>query len=61
MTKKSMSHPDAGADKKMFDSMLKKAMPGKKVMGHLKEDVKTEKKAIKEDKNLMKSMKKGCK
>lgn len=57
MVKKSVAHPDAAADKKMFTSMLKKAMPGKKVMGHLKEDVKTERKAIKEDKALMKSVK----
>jgi hypothetical protein len=58
---KKMAHADAGADKKMFSSMLKKAMPGKKVMSHLKEDVKEQKHAIKKDTGLMKSIKKGAK
>lgn len=61
MVKKSMAHPDAAEDKKMFSSMLKKAMPGKKVAQHLKSDIKDEKKAIKKDVGLMKSMKKGYK
>lgn len=54
-------HDDAAADKKMFGKMLKKAMPGKKVASHLKEDIKEQKTAIKKDKSLMKSMKRGCK
>lgn len=58
MVKKSMAHPDAAADKKMFHSMLKKAMPGKKVVGHLKEDVKEQKHSIKKDVGLIKSLKK---
>jgi len=53
-------HDDEAADKKLFGKMLKKAMPGKKVVGHLKEDIKEEKSAIKKDKSLMKSMKHGC-
>jgi len=58
MVKKSVAHPDAAADKKMFHSMLKKAMPGKKVAEHLKEDVKEQKHAIKKDVGLMKKLKK---
>ncbi len=54
-------HDDEMADKKLFHKMLKKAIPGKKVASHLKEDIKEEKHAIKKDKSLMKSMKKGCK
>ena len=46
-------------DKKMFHKMLKQALPGKKVAKHLKEDIKEQKHAIKKDKGLMKSMKKG--
>jgi len=53
-------HDDAAADKKMFSTMLKKAMPGKKVASHLKEDIKEQRSAIKKDKSLMKSMKHGC-
>jgi hypothetical protein len=55
-------HDDAAADKKMFGKMLKKAMPGKKVMGHLKDDIKEQKTAIKKDKGLMRSIKgkRGC-
>lgn len=52
-------HDDAMEDKKMFHKMLKKALPGKKVAKHLKEDIKEQKHAIKKDKDLMKSMKKG--
>ena len=52
-------HDDAMEDKKMFHKMLKKALPGKKVAQHLKEDIKEQKHAIKKDKGLMKSMKKG--
>jgi hypothetical protein len=52
-------HDDAIADKKMFSGMLKKAMPGKKVEKHLVKDMKEEKKAFREDKKLMSSMKKG--
>lgn len=54
-------HNDEAEDKKTFSKMLKKAMPGKKVASHIKEDIKAEKSAIKKDKTLMKSMKKGCK
>ena len=61
MVKKIAGHDDAAADKKMFHSMLKKALPGKKVIGHLKEDIKEQKHGIKKDVGLMKSMKKGCK
>lgn len=50
-------HDDAMEDKKMFHKMLKKALPGKKVAKHLKEDIKEQKHAIKKDKGLMKSMK----
>jgi hypothetical protein len=52
-------HDDAEADKKMFSTMLKKAMPGKKVTQHLKGDIKEQKQAIKKDKGLMKSIKSG--
>lgn len=48
-------------DKKMFHSMLKKAVSKGKVTKHLKEDVKEQKQGIKKDVKLMKSMKKGCK
>jgi len=50
-------HDDEAADKKMFSGMLKKAMPGKKVASHLKEDIKEQKSGIKKDKVLMKSIK----
>lgn len=50
-------HDDAAEDKKMFSKMLKKAMPGKKVASHLKEDIKEQKSGIKKDKVLMKSIK----
>lgn len=53
-------HDDEKADKKLFSSMLKKAMPAKKVTSHLKKDMQEEKKAYREDKNLMKSMHKGA-
>lgn len=59
MAKRLVGHEDEAADKKLFSSMLKKAMPNKKVVKHLKHDVKEEKKAIKEDKSLMKSVKRG--
>ncbi len=56
-----MYHDDAKEDKKMFKGMLKKAMSkcgkGAKVTAHLKKDIKEEKNAIKEDKKLMKTMK----
>lgn len=58
MIKKTMAHPDAAADKKLFAGMLKKAMPKGKVMKHLKKDIKEEGKAIKEDVKLSKSLKK---
>lgn len=48
-------------DKKMFHKMLQKALPGKKIAKHLEADIKEQKHAIKKDKGLMKSMKKGCK
>lgn len=50
-------HDDEAADKKLFSKMLKKAMPGKKVASHLKEDIKEQKQGIKKDKSLMKSVK----
>jgi hypothetical protein len=59
MVKKSMAHPDAAEDKKMFSGMLKKAMGGKKVAQHLKADIKEQKHGIKKDVGLMKSLKKG--
>lgn len=49
-------HNDAEADKKLFTSMMKKAMP-KKVVSHLKEDVQEASKGIKKDKSLIKSFK----
>lgn len=52
-------HDDAAADKKQFSKMLKKAMPGKKVEKHLAHDIKDSKMSIKEDKHLIKTMKKG--
>lgn len=52
-------HDDEAADKKLFSKMLKKSMPGKKVASHLQKDIKEEKKMIREDKGLIKSMKKG--
>ena len=57
-----MSHKDAAEDKKMFSKMLKKAIskvPTAKVASHLKKDIKEQKHGIKEDKKLMKSMKKA--
>jgi len=54
-----MKNPDSKADKKMFKGMLKKAIKSEKVTKHLKHDIKESKKGIKEDKSLMKSMKKG--
>jgi len=51
------AHPDEAQDKKLFSSMMKKAMKGAKVSSHLKKDIKEQKKGIKEDKKLMKSMK----
>lgn len=45
-------------DKKMFHSMLKKAVSGSKVTKHLKKDIGESKKSIKEDKKLMKAVKK---
>ena len=51
-----MAHPDAAADKKMFHSMLKKALPTK-VTSHLKKDIGESKKSIHEDKKLMKTVK----
>ena len=59
MAKEIGGHSDAASDKKLFSSMLKKAMPNKKVVKHLKHDVKEGKKAIREDKGLMESFKKG--
>jgi len=50
-------HDDEAADKKLFGKMLKKAMPGKKVASHLKEDIKEQRSGIKKDKVLMKSIK----
>ena len=47
-------HSDEEADKKLFSKMLKKAMPGKKVASHLKEDIKEQKMGIKKDKKLIK-------
>ena len=52
-------HDDAKADKKLFSSMLKKAMPAKKVASHLKKDMQEGKKAYHEDKKLMKTVKKA--
>lgn len=54
-------HDDAKEDKKMFHSMLKKAMPDKKIAKHLKGDIKEQKHGIKKDKVLIKSLKSGCK
>jgi predicted RNA-binding protein YlxR (DUF448 family) len=50
-------HSDEAEDKKLFGKMLKKAMPGHKVTSHLKKDIKEQKKGIREDKKLMKSVK----
>lgn len=61
MIKKRMAHADAEEDKKMFSSMLKKALkkqPEAKVSKHLHEDIKTQKRGIAEDKKLIKSLKK---
>lgn len=52
-------HSDEAEDKKLFSRMLKKAMPHKKVASHLKEDIKSYKKGISEDKKLMKSLSRG--
>jgi len=49
-------HDDAAEDKKMFSKMLKKSMHSGKVASHLKRDIKEQKRGIKEDKKLMKSM-----
>jgi hypothetical protein len=56
---KKIGHADAAEDKKMFSKMLKKAMSPKKVETHLKKDIKEQKKGIKDDKKLMKSMHRG--
>lgn len=56
-------HDDAAEDKKLFSKMLKKAIPAKKVTSHLQKDIKEEKKMIREDKGLIRSMRKskrGC-
>lgn len=55
------SHPDEAEDKKLFHSMMKKAVKGSKVSSHLKKDIKEQKKGIKEDKKLMKAVKKPMK
>ena len=57
---KKTAHPDAAEDKKMFTSMLKKAIPGKKVAAHLKEDIKEQKHGIKKDRSLIKSVKRSA-
>jgi hypothetical protein len=49
-------HSDAEADKKLFTGMMKKAMP-KKVVSHLKSDMKEASVGIKKDKSLIKSFK----
>ncbi|MCE5319443.1 MAG: hypothetical protein LLG04_19015 [Parachlamydia sp.] len=54
-----MKHDDALEDKKLIHSMLKKALPGKKVASHLKKDIGESKKSIHEDKKLMKSLKRA--
>jgi|WetSurMetagenome_2_1015567.scaffolds.fasta_scaffold2640938_1 hypothetical protein len=54
-------HDDAIEDKKMLHDMLKKALPGKKIAKHLEEDIREQKHAIKKDKGLIKSMRKGYK
>jgi hypothetical protein len=59
--KKIKGHDDAMEDKKMFHSMLKKALPKGKVTSHLKKDIGESKKSIHEDKELMQSLKKGKK
>jgi len=50
-------HDDESQDKKLFGKMLKKAMPHQKVAKHLKKDIGEQRRAIKEDKSLMKSIK----
>ena len=57
---KPSEQPDVMADKKMFHKMLKQAMP-KKVVSHLKGDIKEQASGIRKDKHLIKSMgKKGA-
>ncbi len=58
MAKSMKGHDDAAQDKKLFSSMMKKAMPAKKVVKHLKEDVKEQASGIKKDVKLVKSLKK---
>ena len=58
ITKKS-AHPDEAEDKKLFGSMLKKALPGKKIAKHLREDIKEQKHGIKKDKSLMTKVQRG--
>lgn len=56
---KPSAQPDAMADKKMFHKMLKQAMP-KKVVTHLKGDIREQASGIKKDRHLIKAMgKKG--
>ncbi len=58
MIKKRMAHADSAEDKALFKSMMKKAVKKGKVASHLKKDIQEQKKAISEDKKLMKSMSK---
>jgi len=53
---KMKGHSDAAEDKKLFKSMMKKAMPVKKVMQHLKKDIKEQSAGIKKDVKLGKSL-----
>jgi hypothetical protein len=50
-------HDDEASDKKLFSKMLKKAMPQKKVTSHLKKDIHEQKKGVKEDRALLRSIK----
>ena len=59
MAKKMAGHDDAAQDKKLFKTMMKKAMPKGKVAAHLKEDVKEQAHGIKKDVKLLKTLKKA--
>lgn len=52
-------HLDEAEDKKLIKKEVSKHMPKKKIVKHLKEDIKESSKGIKKDYELIKSVKKG--
>lgn len=52
-------HLDEAEDKKLIKKEMSKKSPKKKIVKHLKEDIKESKMGIKKDVGLIKSVKKG--